>query len=326
MAFFYCAFGLYLSCNQPIPGLVALPANLRKDVQVYLGFLPPWLEQFPEEKQQVWSVSQYKDEHDQPILKIWLLADGAYFRLLYHDRTEFIIDRKGSEVWAIWSDSSSLEDTATYLLGPILGSILRLRNVVCLHASAVAVEDKCFAIAGASGAGKSTTAAAFAEAGLPILSDDIVSLWEQEKGFLVQPAYPRLRLWSSSVQTLYGKSDALPCLTPNWDKRYLDLTQEGYKFQQQALPLGAIYILNDRTNNPIAPFINAVPAHQSLIKLLANTYATSFLDKQLRAQEFDVLGRVTANLPIKLVTPHADSKFLRKLCDLIWEDFQTIAH
>ena len=182
------------------------------------------------------------------------LAGGGYYRLLYSDGTEFIVDRTGTRIWATWPDTLTLEDMATYLLGPVLGFVLRLRGITCLHASAVAIGDQAIAFLGTAGAGKSTAAVAFAERGYPALSDDVAALSDQEHTFFVQPGYPLLRLWPSTIATLYGPMDTLPRLTPTWDKRYLDLTQNGYRFQQEPLPLAAIYILDERRPDPTAPF------------------------------------------------------------------------
>ncbi|MBD2182649.1 serine/threonine protein kinase [Planktothrix sp. FACHB-1355] len=322
---FYSVYGLQLHSNGPIPGLVPLQITSEVDVRVWLSCVPPWWEDIPEVLHRVSYVSPYQDECGQPILRVWKI-DDRYFRLLYCDRTEFIVDRSGTEIWATWPDNLSLEDTATYLLGPILGFLLRLRGVVCLHASSVQVGDKCIAIVGPAGAGKSTTVAAFAKAGFPILSDDVLPLLARHNSYLVQSAYPRVRLWPKSVEILYGMPDALPCLTPNWDKRYLDLTQAGYEFRHQSLPLGAIYMLGDRITSSAAPFIETVPAHTGLITLVANTYASNLIDKSMRGQEFDLLSRVVTNVPLRRVTPHADPVYLSKLCDLILEDFERLAN
>src|SRR5205085_1986600 len=113
--------------------------------------------------------------------------------------------------------------------------------------SAVALGNRAVALLGPAGAGKSTTAAAFARRGYPLLSDDVVPIWVRDGLFVVPPAYPCLRLWPASVAALYGAADALPPLTPTWDKRCLDLTQGGCRFQQHPLPLAAIYVLGERT-------------------------------------------------------------------------------
>lgn len=324
MPFFYSVYGLQLQSNAAIPGLVPSQTLSEVDVQVELGLMPPWFKQDIDLDAQIWNKRSHKDEREQPLARVWTLRNGDYWRLDYCDRTEFIIDRTGTEIWATWPDTLTLEDTATYLLGPILGFVLRLRGVTCLHASAVAVGEWCMAILGPAGAGKSTTAAAFAKAGFPVLSDDVLPLLVQEQSFWVQPGYPLLRLWPPSVTALYGQPDVLPCLTPNWDKRYLDLSQSGYYFHDSPLPLGVIYILGDRINSPTAPLIEAVPPHNALMNLIPNTYANTLLDKAMRAQEFDLLSRVVASVPVRRVTAHTSTQYLPQLCDAILEDFQAL--
>src|SRR5262249_11300592 len=146
------------------------------------------------------------------------------------DGMQFILDRSGSEIWATWPDPMCAEDAVSYLLGPVFGLVLRLRGFFTLHASVVCIGDVAIAVAGSPGAGKSTTAAALAHHGCPVLSDDIAALRELDGDILVQPAYPQLNLWPSSVEALYGAKDRLPPIAPNWDKRYLDLRTNGYRF------------------------------------------------------------------------------------------------
>ena len=324
MSFFYHVSGLFLYSNRPIRGLVALPAARAVDVQIWLGLVPQWLNETVLSSQQLWYGSTSREENGEPALTIWKLAGGAYFRFKYSDSTEFVIDQAGTQVWAVWPDLLTLEDTATYLLGPVLSFVLRLRGVACLHASAIAIDDRAIALLGPAGAGKSTTAAAFAELGYPVLSDDLVPLQDDEDSFLMQPGYPCLRLWPQAVNALYGSSDALPRLTPNWDKRYLDLTANGYQFHKQPLPLAAIYLLSERRPDPAAPCITAVAGHAGLITLVANTHGNLLLETSMRAQELTLLSRVIARVPLRRVTPHADPAYLLRLCQAILDDFRVL--
>jgi hypothetical protein len=177
---------------------------------------------------------------------------------------------------------------------------------------------------GEAGAGKSTTAAAFAQRGYPVLSDDVVALVDRGDSFLVQPAYPRIRLWNSSVEALYGTPDVLPRLVPThptWDKRYLDLTQPGYQFQTEPLPLSAIYLLGSRSDRPEAPWLEPVANQEQLLTLITNTYTNYLLNKSQRAQEFEVLSRLVKHIPIRRIIPHQDSTRLDKLLDTVLKDF-----
>lgn len=325
MPFRYRIYGLDLCANRSVPGLVALPDNQVSEVEVWLGSTPPWMGEIREPEKECWYAGADQEKHGEPILTIWKLAGGDYFRIRFIDGTEFVVDRQGSRIWATWPDPLTLEDTATYLLGPVLGFVLRLRGITCLHAGAIAFGGHAIALAGQAGAGKSTTTAAFAKLGCAVLADDIVALSDNGESFLVQPGYPRVCLWPESVNTLYSFADALPRLTPSWDKRYLDLTGTGHQFQQQPLPLAAVYILGERSPEPGAPFVSAMPVHPGLIALVANTYANRLLDRTMRAQEFALLSRLVTRVPLRRVTPHADPAYLLKLCDVILEDFQTLA-
>ncbi|MGA8144869.1 MAG: hypothetical protein WB987_13355 [Candidatus Acidiferrales bacterium] len=230
------------------------------------------------------------------------------------------MNQEGTEVWALWPDHSSVEDAATYLLGPVLGLLLRLRGVTCIHASAVAFEDSSVAFVGAEGSGKSTTAAAFAQSGCAVLSDDVVALIEYDDGFKVAPAYPHVCLWPDSVRMLYGSPDALPPFSPNWEKRRLGLGNGELRFGEGALPLRAIYLLDDRRSEP-GPFIEAIPARTAFLSLVANSYATNMLDSEMRVQEFKTFSRLVLGVPIRRLFTSRGDLLPDDLCRVIRQDF-----
>ena len=320
----YSIYGLWLSSDLPIPGLVAEPAAPPPDVQVWLDSRPSWLGELPKAGEKIWYTSPHQDAHGQPVLLVWKLAGGFFLRLRYSDHTEFLLDRAGSRIWATWPDTLTLEDTAVYLLGPVLGFVLRLRGVICLHASAVAVHGQALVLVGPAGAGKSSTAAAFARLGYSVSSDDVVPIREKGDVFLAESAYPRLCLWPDSVTSLYGSPDALSPLTPTWEKRYLALGGNGCQFQREPLPLGAIYLLGQRSPAGAAPWVEALPAREALMALVRNTYSTYLLDEAMRAREFELLGRVVARLPVRQVNPRADLNTLSGLSEAILEDFEAL--
>jgi hypothetical protein len=257
-------------------------------------------------------------------LRIWQVAQGASLYLAYSDGMEFWLDRKGLSVWAQWPATSSLEDAATFLLGPVLGLLLRLRGVTCLHASAVAFEDRAIAFVGDEGAGKSTTAAAFARRGHPVISDDVVALVENEGAFQVLPAYPYLSLWPDSVNLLYGPDKTLPAFSANWDKRVLSLAQDRLRFEEKSLPLGAIFLLGERSRESTAPFLETPTAQESLVALVANSYATGMLDKDMRAEEFTLFGRMLARVPVRRIRPGAKSTQIGELCEVIRAGYRVL--
>jgi len=308
-------YGLGVIANRTIPGVPASTIT-SEDVRISFGSLPAWLPEVSASQIETSYVADYKSECGDPALRVFRVLDGRYYRFCYADRTEFLIDEAGSEVWARWSDPLTLEDTATYLLGPVMGFVMLLRGIVCLHASAVAIGNEAIALVGPAGSGKSTTAAAFANRGYGILAEDVVTLDDRQDHFLVRPGYPCIRLWPASVKALYGSETHLPKLTPNWDKCYLELSRG---FQTQPLRLAAIYLLGERQDD--GAVIETVDRAKGLMSLVANTYATKLMDKQMRAREFELLTRVLSNVRLRRVIPRNDPARLPELCTRILTDF-----
>ena len=310
-------YGLGIIANSRIPGVP--PSTIEsEDIRISLGSLPAWLQRVSATQIETSYVADYKSECGEPALRVFRVLDGKYYRFCYADQTEFVLDKAGTEVWAKWCEPLTIEDTATYLLGPVMGFVMLLRGVVCLHASAVVVGDEAIALIGPAGSGKSTTAAAFAKQGYNILAEDVVTLDDRGDHFLVRPGYPCIRLWPAAVKALYGSETHLPKLTPNWDKCYLDLSEN---FQREPLRLGAIYHLGERRDDVAAPFVQTLDRADGLMSLVANTYATKLMDKQMRAREFELLTRVLNHVPLRRVTPHSDSARIPDLCSRILEEF-----
>jgi hypothetical protein len=318
-------YGLQIEVDIPLPGLPVQPGTQATDVRIRLKEPSIFPSKIPTSSDIVLYVSPILDGQGYPNLTVARLAGDKYIGFFYSDGPRFAIDLEGREVFADWPENYTFEDACTYLLGPVLAFVLRLRGVTCLHASAVVVDGRAIVLFGLAGAGKSTTAAAFALRGYPVLSDDVAVLADLGDRFLVQPGYPRINLWPDSVRTLFGTEDALPRITPTWDKRYLALDQNGRRFQSSPLPLGAIYILGEREAGVTAPVIEEVVGGEAIIALVANTYVNYLLDCDMRAREFDVLSRLLAGVPVRRVRPVADTSKIFALCERIATDATQLA-
>jgi hypothetical protein len=287
------------------------------DLELHMAASPALSTQQLAERQ-LWYVNE-EGEPEDVNLHIWKVAD--YFQCHYSDGTEFFIRHDTKEVWATWPAHLSLEDTLIYFLGPIMGFILRLRGTLGLHASSVVHAGKAFALLGISEAGKSTTAAMFAKLGYKVLSDDLSALDIRDGVYWVQPGYPYVRLWPESAEILFGSSEALPRLTPTWEKCYFDLMPSN-AFQRQPVPLAAIYFLGKRSQEE--PSITPIVPSEAFMTLLASTNANYLLTKDMRAKEFSVLSRLVADIPLRQVQPSTDPTRLAALCHLILEDFENL--
>lgn len=282
---------------------------------MWLGAVPR--AEFPDRIDVPWYASPRVVVAEEPSMLAFRTADGRFYRLRYADGTEFRVDAAGTRVACTWPAALTLEDAATYLLGSICGFVLRLRGIPSLHASAVVLQDRAVAICGPAGSGKSTTAAAFAARGRPVLADDVVPLLVGPGGVRAQPAYPHLRLWPDVLPAL--GADDLPLLTPNWDKRFRDLAADG-AFHAAPLPLGAVYVLGGREADG-APRLEPMEPMDAVLTLVANAYMGWLPDIPARARDMRLFARVARSVPAVLVVPHADPRRVGEMCAMIEADF-----
>jgi hypothetical protein len=176
---------------------------------------------------------------------------------------------------------------------------------------------------GPAGAGKSTTAGAFARCGYRVISDDVVALKQDGSRFIIPPGYPQVNLWAESVQALFGADANLPLISPSWDKHFMPLDQET-QFETRSLPLGAIYFLQERKAELAAPVVESMTGTEAFLAVLGNTYMNHLPDLKLRCREFEVIGRILAQVPVRRVRTSADSSMLFDLCETIASDARAL--
>jgi len=309
-AFQYVSCGLTLASEIEIPGLPSVSPGERPDLSVSVRDRSVPRTSLDLERTRY--VSPESDSDGSPQLTVWTAPAGAH-RFRYHDGTEFVIDRAATRVEVHWEEPLTEADAAVYLLGPVLGFIMRLRGSVPLHASAVMIGERAVAFVGDAWAGKSTTAAAFASLGHAVLSDDLLPIGDVNGAILAYPSHPRLTMWPDSARALFGTVEDLPALTPTYDKRYVDL-QIGDRFQSTPVPLEVIYVLGARGTDLETMRIETIRPQHALMSLVSNTYGNYLLDSAMRAVEFDLLSRVVEHVPVRYVTFAHDIEQLRDSC------------
>ncbi len=104
---------------------------------------------------------------------------------------------------------------ATLIASTGMAALAYQRGKMCLHASAVAKDDRAVLFMGLSGAGKSTLASAMIERGHALLSDDITVIRERANGsFEAIGSFPSIRLHRDSLETLSSVSHSSPGIDP----------------------------------------------------------------------------------------------------------------
>lgn len=316
----YALYGLRIQSSVPIPGLTRVAELGPADLRVMVDERPAWTLNLDLARERVLYSSEDSDQDSEPNLRVWAIHDREAFLLRYAGGIEFLVEASGTIVWTWWASSQSFSTSCMYLVGPVLGFVLQLRGHTSLHASCVAVKGGAIGFVGDCGAGKSTIAAALAKRGLEVLSDDVLALRAQDRGFLVQPGPSRIRLWPSSVKMLFGSDDALPRLSTAFDKRYLEISREATHSDPVPIRLITLYLLRQRRDCDSAPSIGEIKPADALIELVGNTYTSYLQDASRRARDFAFLGQVTASVRLRTLTPHTDPDRLDGLCDLVLDD------
>ncbi len=328
----YTVYGMPIEANAPVrhlntsdePAVATNHDILAQPLQItYQGLTTPQLT--PPDGEILYS-SPAQTKEGRGFFEVWKHAGGLWLCHHNHNTDDsgvraayFDVDPSGHTLDISWTAAFNVDDLSGYLLGPVLGCILRTRRVTPLHASVLNIGEKAIIVTGAKGAGKSTLAAFFARNGHRVLADDIASLVRRENSYWVHPGYPHLRLWRETLDEL-GCRDALPPVSVGIDKRYLALTgsadQATAGFQRKALPLAGIFVLenfNASCSVSITPLVRA----EGLINLVRNTYADYLLDATGRGRDFDFLTGLLADTAVYKVSRPRDLALLPEVIEAI---------
>lgn len=259
----YTAYGLDIASDLELPELVAAAESRNghePDLRIRLGETPEQIED-PTESRVVWSARPGE----------WLQQiDGVARYYLHDDGRELVIERLGG------TDA----DLRAFLFGTTLGAIFHQRGQFVLHACTVVLPDgAAVAVAGAAGAGKSTTLAALIARGHKVLTDDKTVVEFVDDGPIVLSGYPTLRLWRDAVERIGADPEGLPKLRDNMEK-YLYRTGA---FQHEPAPLRALVVLGQRRGKGGPEEIESaqegaeivtteVHGHQAIHTVLRQTY------------------------------------------------------
>ncbi len=326
MTYPYRAYGLTIACDTPVSALALESADFKRyDVIVSLGPETDWVREARHLPSRLEHPKPGEVEPDNSPFTLTSYGAGEFFELAYGIEAHFFVDGAAERVWGTCLPPLTNEDMATYLLGPVMGFVLRRRSILALHASAVCIGGQAVALCGESQSGKSTTAAALALRGVPVLCEDITPLIEQDGRFHVEPGYPRVCLWPDAVEKLFGARDALPRLTPSWEKSFLPLDGGNAKFDEQRRVVSVVYLFAPRVAEVGAPRIETMSAREALLDLVQNTYMNWLLDRSQRAAEFDALTKLVAQVPIRRIVPHLDPGRIGALCELIVADAERVS-
>ena len=245
---FYRVSGLAVASEIELPGLIAGAPERAPQVTIRRGPVP---ESLPE-----------------PMASgpTWQIA-GKQFLMRIPDIARFLL-RDGDEIVFAPETEEGIADVPIFILGTVFGILLHQREQIVLHASAVRVNGKAVLFCGSSGAGKSTLAAALAQRGCPLVTDDVCTVTINGSGApLVYPDGRQLKLWAQAIERLDLAQSRGERVRKAIEKFYVE---PGEAFTEP-LPLGAVYALRE-ARPPHAPGIERPNVVDAALLLRRNAY------------------------------------------------------
>jgi hypothetical protein len=232
----YAAFGLVVASALPLPELPVAPAGAVPDVRLRVGPVP----------------HDGAPPVDGPAVAF---DDPREFTLVY--RACRVRVRDGRSLVVDPAPGADDREVRWVVLGPALNFLLHQRGHLVLHGSTVGVDGAAVAFVGASGAGKSTTAAAFVDAGHRALGDDVAAVRLTDDGPVVRPGFASLKLDAVAAARLADH------LVPVADGGAGPRAERFYRAAEggdDELPLAAVYRVVDGDAVAVTPLSPAVAA------------------------------------------------------------------
>ncbi len=233
----------------------------------------------------------------------WLRAariDGG-FLLRFPEMADFVIAQNGRDLYCADARAGVSIVTLRHLaLDHVLPRALNLLGVEALHATAIGAPAGVCAFVGEAGTGKSTLAASFQLAGMPVVCDDCLALRDDGR-IMATPAYPGVRLWDDSLKALAsGGKRTLPVAQFTAKTR---LVEDAAGFAGEPRPLARIYFLR-RTSETARPAVTRLKPLAAFPELVAASFPLDLGDRAMLARHFRMLSRVAASVPMRrLVIP-----------------------
>lgn len=224
------------------------------------------------------------------------LPDGSDY-LRWTGLFEFLISADGARIACCSLRSGSVQAFHTYLLGQVISFALLKRGIEPLHSTIVVVNGGAIGFLGDSGYGKSSLAAAFLQAGYPLLTDDMLVMKEHRGEFFAYPGLPRIKLFANVAKAFMRNAIGTP-MNPQTSKLVIPLGRQ-LRFQK-VTPLKALYVLPAPGRSQTDKIsIRKRRQREAFLDVIRNTFNSKITTTERLRQQFALATRLSSAIPFK---------------------------
>lgn len=162
-----------------------------------------------------------------------------------------------------------------------------------LHASAVFTGDAAVAFLGFSRRGKTTLATAFARAGFPFLTEDVLRLETEDHAYRALPSRPVLRLFRDSASALFDPEGFGESAQQMGKEEFA--AGDDIPFRDQPARLERIYLLGTGQNK-LVEVVRLAPA-DALARLMQHSFILDVEDKGRLRAHFQRIAALADSVP-----------------------------
>lgn len=265
--FVYRAFGLTLASELRCPEL--LPAHGNADVVVRIRANADGLGGAP-----------------QPLAGFD--AGPGRFELGIPRVGRFVVQR-GERIDITPEPAADEESLRLFLLGTAMGALLHQRATLPLHGSAIEKNGRSVLIVGVSGAGKSTLAAALAQRGWSVQSDDISVVTVRDGRAECEPGFPTQKMWPDVLQMLGEDATRFAAVRIGLEKRSVPLDRSTFRDSPSVIA-AVVAVTPHRGTAPVLTEILG-PRRMALLKRL--TFREHLRTPlQMNLAQFEIIARL----------------------------------
>ena len=244
------------------------------------------------------------------------LPTGATY-LRWSGLFEFLIARNGRRIEYRRMRRATAESLTTYLLGQVLSFSLLSFGCESLHSTAIVIDGEAVGFLGNCGYGKSTLGAGFLARGFPILTDDVLAVEPSDGRWIAHAGPARLKLFPTVARQVLDRRSG-PRLNPDTAKLVLPLN-EG-ESTARALPLTALYVLNDPAEEPPAIDITPLGGQQAFIEIIQAAFNLLQIDRARLENHFGMATQLVRDVPLRRLTYPRKFASLDAVCGAVLDD------